>query len=315
MSRNLYDPPFHYRPRRPYVARYPPPSALEIEAYLASFSHVHDRASSPMMSPPSSGRHREEDHEARERGVWRREASGGETEHVPRAVGSLSLVHQAPRDPEALARSRRYRLIQIRLLLVQVYDQLKIAHEVYNTAFEKFLKQVAETSKSASPATQNYIWVDMLSTDAEKGKKEATKKRLPPPIDFDTVMAQVETCLQSLEGAQMKYSPLASSFDDTCPNAEGHFKVVIDAVREIVNLAAKALKENLVCEDLVARLDRARGLADTTSHVWKAVLWKLPSRGIRSKESDIGRVDHAQDSNNNGEGGQNNEQSGCENVS
>ncbi|KAK1625023.1 hypothetical protein BDP81DRAFT_453324 [Colletotrichum phormii] len=300
MSRKLYDPPFHYSPRRPYLARYPSPSALEIEAYLASFSHVHDRASSPTMSPPSSGRHREEDHEARERGVWRREASGGETEHVSQTVGNLSLVRQAPRDPKALVRSRQYRLIQIRLLLVQVHDQLKIAHEVYNTAFEKFLKQVAETSKSASPATQDNIWVDMLSTDAEKGKKEATKKRLPPPIDFDTVMAQVETCLQSLEGAQMKYSPLASGFDDTCPDAEGHFKVVIDAVKEIVDLAAKAPKENLVCEDLVARLDRARGLADTTSHVWKAVLWKLPPR-------DIWHVDDSQDPNNNGEGGQNNE--------
>ncbi|KAJ0297305.1 uncharacterized protein N0V96_000611 [Colletotrichum fioriniae] len=287
MSRNLYDPPFHYSPRRPYPARYAPlPSPLEIEAYLAPYYYVrppHERASSPTVSPLSSGRHRENT-EARERGDRPGEASEDEIERVQKAVGRLSLVQQAPRDPEASARSRQYRLIQIRLLLVQVHDQLEIAHEVYEAAFKKFLGQV-EKNKESSPETRNHIWVDMLSKDAEKGKKAAYMERSPLPLNFDTAMAQVETCLQSLEGAQMKNSPLASGFDDRSPDAEGHFKVVIDAVKEVVDLAAKAPEDNLVCEDLVARLDRARSLADTTSNIWKAVLHKLPARSSGTTKS------------------------------
>ncbi|KAK7460077.1 hypothetical protein CaCOL14_008969 [Colletotrichum acutatum] len=288
MSRNLYDPPFQYSPRRPYPERYPPPpSPLEIEAYLSPYYYVrppHERASSPIMSPLLSSRHREEDSRASERGGRRGEASEDATERVQKALGSLSLVQQAPQDPEALARSRQYRLIQIRLLLVQVHGQLEIAHEVYEAAFRKFRQQV-EKNRESSPSTQNQIWVDMLSKDAEKGKKEADMERSPPPLDFDTVMAQVETCLQSLKGAQMRNSRLASGFADKSPDAEGHFKVVIDAVEEIVDLAAKAPEENLVCEDLVARLDRARSLADTTSKVWKAVLHKLPARSSGTTKS------------------------------
>ncbi|KAK1510773.1 hypothetical protein CTAM01_01346 [Colletotrichum tamarilloi] len=288
MSRNLYDPPFHYSPRRPYPARYPPPpSPLEIEAYLAPYYYVrppHERASSPIMSPLSSGRHRDDNSGARERGRRRGESSEDETERVQKAVASLSLVQQAPQDREAAVRSRQYRLIQIRLLLVQVHDQLEIAHEVYDAAFQKFLGQV-EKIKESSPATKNQIWVDMISKDAEKGKKEADMERSPPPLNFDAVMAQVETCLQSLEGAQMKNWPPASGFDDKSPDAEGQFKVVVDAVRDIVDLAAKAPEENLVCEDLVERLDRARSLADTNSNVWRAVLSKLPARSMGSTKS------------------------------
>ncbi|OHE97426.1 hypothetical protein CORC01_07208 [Colletotrichum orchidophilum] len=305
---------FYNRPRRPYSARYSPPSQYDLGGFHVSLPNIrwspHYRETLPNMRPQSGERYREDDYECRTYEGRRGGENGDETDRARRTDDNRSLVRQAPRDTDADERAREGRLLEVRLVLNQMRSQLDTAHKVHNNAFKKFQKNAAKIRVFASQTTLNRLWVDMLSKDAEERQTEADEKRTSPAPNSSTVVAQVKVCLKSLERAEINNLSPASTFHDKDSKARHHFKIIIDAVKEAVDLADKAPKDHLACQDLVERLDRARILANTQSEIWKPLLRDLPAGNMRSTEPEPQEANDSWGSNDAGEYGQNDEQSG-----
>ncbi|KAK2005691.1 hypothetical protein LZ32DRAFT_611856 [Colletotrichum eremochloae] len=245
-----------------------------------------DRDIPPFMDPGSSEREvppAAENRRRREKkGLGQTQAERGGSGNRSRDVGdrgkqidrTLTTTRSSPLgdNTEVATRFRERRLVEVRLLLSQIYAQLETACNVYKTLDDKFKKHSDAVKSFVSADTLHKIWADMLQSGMEQ--EEAQMER---SADFHSVMTQIGLCLRHLQSAEKDRLPSVYDLYERNALIERQFKNVTRAVEEIVELAGRAHMDHLACGNFIWHLKRARKAANPESAMWKTLLGKLPA--------------------------------------
>ncbi|KAF6837747.1 hypothetical protein CPLU01_02856 [Colletotrichum plurivorum] len=311
-------PPYTYRPppgRQQYYESPPPPSAWHFndwQSALPESFYVHTwvtdrvpyaRSPPPAMSAQTSDTDsiKKDKHPATQtsnggetspRG--RKKAGGGSSEGSSGGNGSRSvqntekqIVRATAPDPNA-ALHRERRLVEIRLLLQQLHEQIKPAHDYCKKRFEEFEGQISSLKDFADKETLDKIWADKQRAEARKREEAAARNRqTAKDVDLITLTAQVNLCLKHLKVAKEETWPHVHGRQGQDASVASQVSIVISAVEEVTQLAQDFDTDHYAAEDIVPCLEKAQHLTDTDSGLWKALFKRTPTAG-NNTESGFG---------------------------
>lgn len=201
------------------------------------------------------------------------------------------IVKVTAPDPNA-ALNRERRLVEIKLLLKQLHEQIKPAHEYCKKAFDQFAKQISSLKDFADKETLDRIWADKRRAEARKANEAAAKSRqtATAAVDFITLAAQVNLCLKHLKVAMEETWPHVPVHQGQDAAFISQVSIVIGAVEEVTRLAQDFNTDHYASEDIVLCLEKAQNLTNTDSRLWQPLFKRKPTAG-NNPESGYGDTD------------------------
>ncbi|KAL0935340.1 uncharacterized protein CTRU02_209931 [Colletotrichum truncatum] len=181
--------------------------------------------------------------------------------------------------------AREQRLVEIRLLLQQLHQQLGPAYTFYCENLDGFETQVSQLKEYADKETLNKIWADKLRAEIKSNEAGTQDRSATKAVYINTITTQVSLCLRHLRTAYEERLPQACASHEQDVIIEAQINIVIGAVEKVLSLASVASTDHHASKNIVASLDRARSLSDTSSELWKALLIGLPATGSCTNES------------------------------